>query len=268
VRQLGVNTFISFGTVVLAIGPAILLSIVLDGRQTLTWLRTLVQSRMGVFWALWILPAFVFLWLVDSTEPGHDLIFIGALVALGAGLLSSTATTRLRLALGAAVVIGVQTAVFLLAAPMEGRPLAATLDSMLLDVTATGFRHQQAALDDALHIIRGRFDPGDTTIVTLVGEDPNRFMTYYLPEYTVVRLDPYTHSQLIAYQGTKGHWAEVTGCLFDASLVRHAVWVVSRPEPGTIPEGAIRVSNDSSLFQVWQLDLSGKTTDYLGFTIC
>jgi hypothetical protein len=46
------------------------------------------------------------------------------------------------------------------------------------------------------------------------------------------------------------------------------VWVVSRPEPGTIPDGAIRLSEDSSLFQVWQLDLGGPTLDYLGFTIC
>ena len=98
------------------------LSLLGDSRATLRWLRSTAFSQSGVFWMLWIVPAFVFLWLVDSTEPGHDLVFSVALVALGVGLLVTTARTTSRLILSGMLLIGVQVVVFLFASPQVDRP--------------------------------------------------------------------------------------------------------------------------------------------------
>src|SRR5262249_1687389 len=210
-----------------------------------------------IFWALWIVPAFTFLWFVDSSEPGHNLLFLGALIAIGAGLVVYTR----QFVIGPLLVIA-QAAIFLLAAPQADGPLAWTLNSMLLNVTAPGLRQQQASLDSTLNVIRSGFNPQDTLVVTLIGQDPYRFLMYYLPEYRVVRLDPQTHTVLTAQDAKQGNWTEASHCL----LAGNAVWVLSRPtEPGTIPDGARLLSaDDGGPFQVWEDPLP---TEYLGFDI-
>jgi hypothetical protein len=90
-RQLASNTAIASGTLAFTVGPAVLLSLVCDWRAAIRRVRTTLASQSGIYWTLWIVPAFVFLWLVDSTEPGHALLFSVALVALGTGLLVATA---------------------------------------------------------------------------------------------------------------------------------------------------------------------------------
>jgi len=273
-RQLAANTAISFGTLVFSVGPLVLLSLASDWRAAFDWTRGVAHSAMKPFWMLWIGPAFVFLWLVDSTEPGHALLFSVALGALGAGLLEATARTSRRLVgLGALLAAG-QALVFVLAAPQVNRPLAWTANAMLLNVTAPGLRLQQASLDDALRTIQGRFDPTDTVILTAVGQDPYRFMMYYLPTYRVLRLDPDTNSVLPAFGRRQAAWAQPAGCLFgDAASsrgVRHAVWVLAaNGEPGLIPVGATRVSSadNSGPFQVWDLLPDAGTPAYLGFTL-
>jgi 4-amino-4-deoxy-L-arabinose transferase-like glycosyltransferase len=268
-RQLAANSAIAFGTLAFSFGPALVLSLLVDRRRAASWLRSTFRSSTGVFLALWIVPAFTFLWLVDSTEPGHDLIYVGALTALGAGLLVYTAPSRHMLF--GAILAGLQAAVFLFAAPQANRPFAWTLNSMLLNVTAPGLRQQQASLDATLRAIRSDFDPGDTLIVTLLGQDPYRFLMYYLPEYRVIRLDPTNHTELAAAGRGQGSWAEVSGCLIDPREVRHAVWVLTTPtEPGTIPDGARLISEPGSPdgpLQVWQLDSAAATEEYLGFQL-
>jgi len=281
VRQFAVNTAISFGTLALVLGPTVLLGGVCDRRTTVQWLRKTFTSDMGVFWALWIAPAFVFLWLVDSTEPGHDLIFIAALVVLGVGLLAHAARSLTRLAVCGAVLVGVQAAVFLFAAPVSGRPFAWTANSMLLNVTAPGFGQQQRSLDWSLQTIRSRFDPGESVVVTLTDQDPYRFMMYYLPEYLVLRLDPQTTSVLAAHGKRQGNWTQASGCLFAAvaaSLAierlttrpRLAAWVVSSTsEAGLIPDSATLFSGPEAAgpFQVWEVQLEPSTPDHVGFKL-
>jgi hypothetical protein len=139
---------------------------------------------------------------------------------------------------------------------------------MLLNVTSPGLRLQQSSLADALNAVRSRFDPGDTAIVTVTGQDPYRFMMYYLPDYAVLRLDPPTHTVLEARSGHQGNWIPTTDCLF-GSDVRHTVWVLwSRSEPGLVPNGAVRISaSDAEPFRVWELRPTADTPDYLGFTL-
>ena len=215
---------------------------------------------MRLFWMLWIGPAFVFLWLVDSTEPGHALVFTVALSALGAGLLAATARTPSRLLGVGTLIAACQALVFLFAAPQFEKPLAWTVDSMLLNVTAPGLREQQASLDDALRAIRSTFDPAETVVVTVVGQDAYRFMMYYLPTYRVLRLDPQAQSVLPALGKHQGTWTQPADCLFGdvatSRSVRHAVWVVAaNGEPGLIPDGATKVSSadNTGPFQVWDL---------------
>jgi 4-amino-4-deoxy-L-arabinose transferase-like glycosyltransferase len=271
-RQLAANTAISFGTLAFTLGPLVAVSLVANWRSTLRAMRDSVMSDMGAYWGLWILPAFTFLWLVDSTEPGHDLIFIPALVALGVGWLRRAAPAARRLAVCGACVVGAQSAVFLFGAPQYDRPLVWTADSMLLNVTAPGLRSQQASLESALETIREHFSPDDTVIVTLLGQDPYRFMMYYLPEYTVVRLDPDSQSVLAARARVEGNWTQPTPCLFAAGLdapsasVHHAVWVIS--DAATAPETAANLSvADNRAFQVWDLQPEPNTPDYLGFEL-
>jgi len=269
-RQLASNTAISFGTLAFTLGPAVALALVCDWRAALRWTRTTLSARSGMFWALWSVPAFVFLWLVDSTEPGHDLVFSVALVALAAGLIVATARSVPRLILCGGLLVGAQVAVFLYAAPQFDRPLAWTANSMLLNVTAPGLRLQQGSLDDALQTIRRQFDPRDTAIVTVIGQDPYRFMMYYLPDYVVVRLDPVGKSVLTAADRRQGTWQQPADCLFESAAIRHAVWVLAaRSEPGIVPSDAVRVSSADNVgpFEVWDVRPGPDTPDYLGFKI-
>jgi hypothetical protein len=258
-RQLATNTATAFGTLGFTIGPALVVALLLDARGTISWLR----STLNAFWILWIVPPFVFLWLVDSTEPGHDLIFVPALVALGSGLIVRLASTARRLVVAAAALLGAQSAVFLAAAPISGIPLASTADSALLNLTASGIRQQQTSLDWTVRTIRERYDPRQTVVVTVVPEDPYRFMMYYLPEFVVLRLDPPNGTVLSAQNKREGNWIDVSNCVFanfmDPQIAgkQHAVWVISSAtgaEP--IPEGGEQLpgpGTDHALWSIWDV---------------
>ena len=133
---------------------------------------------------------------------------------------------------------------FLFAAPQSERPLAWTANAMLLNVTAPGLRQQQESLADALQTVRGQFDPRETTILTVTGQDPYRFMMYYLPEYVVLRLDPANQSVLTASGQHQGTWQQPSGCLLEGDRVRHAVWVLGAGRSQELcPTAATRVSS-------------------------
>jgi hypothetical protein len=245
-RHFAANTAIAFGTLAFTLGPVLMAWLISRKPARL-------ESRTRVFLGLLVVPAFTFLWLVDSTEPGHDLVFVGAVALLGGALLQRS------VALAVAVAV-LQSVVFLFAAPLSDRPLAWTMNSILLNVTAPGLRAQQSSLDDTLVAIRDRFDPAGTVVVTVVGQDPYRFMMYYLPEYTVVRLDAQTRAVLSAHGREQGNWQEAT-CL----TADNAVLVLSTMGvPGTIPSDAIRLTEAGEPFEAWQLPTP---RDYLGFAI-
>jgi len=264
-RQLAANTAISFGTLAFSIGPAILVSLVGDWRAAVQWLRHL---KLKTFWILWIAPSFVFLWLVDSTEPGHDLVYAGALCALGAGVVLATIRTFPQFILSGTLLVAAQVGVFLFAAPQFGKPLAWTANSMLLNVTAPGLRLQQASLDEALSTIRTHFDPHQSVMLTVTGKEPDRFMMHHLPYFQVLRLDPQSHSVLAAQGRQQGTWRAQapSECL---SPGQDTVWVLSATsEPGLVPSDATRLtSTEDGPFQVWATQPSATTPDYLGFKI-
>src|SRR5207244_3099109 len=115
VRQFAANTAISFGTLAFGIGPALVVSLLANRRAAFSWLQ---NSELRTFWILWIAPVFVFLWLVDSTEPGHNLVYAGALCALGAGLVVATMRSAPWLVVAAGtMLVAVQVGVFLFAPP-------------------------------------------------------------------------------------------------------------------------------------------------------
>ena len=275
IRQLEANTFIALGTLLLTVGPSLAVSLLCDARRTWSWLGDQLHGGCAVLWVLWIVPSFGFLWVVDSTEPGHDLLFIGALVALVSGLVVATARSIRRIVLSGGIVLALQVGVFLFAPPLDGRPLAWTADTMLLNITAPGLRQQQSSLDSALRLVRAGFRPDDTVIITLVGQDPYRFFMYYLPEYSVLRLDTHAGTVLAARGHRQGNWTLPTDCLFSSVIegpepIRHAVWIVgTRSEPGVIPEEATRIDPPDEVgpFQVWNVEVGPTTADYLGFKL-
>jgi hypothetical protein len=127
------------------------------------------------------------------------------------------------------------------------------------------------SLGDALQVIESQFDPRDTVVLTVTGQDPYRFMMYYLPAYRVLRLDPQTHSVLAARAAQQGTWTvkNAADCLFGQGSVRHAVWVLSAmSEPGIVPPESTLVSNvHDGPFQVWEVEPGPATPDYLGFNV-
>jgi hypothetical protein len=263
-HQFTANTLISFGTLAYTLGPSLALAALCNWRATTHWLCTTFRSRPGVFWIVWIAPAFVFLWLIDSTEPGHALVFLVAVCALGSAVVVHAARSLRRLVgCGAALVVA-QALVFLCAAPVSN----ATLDATLLNVTAPGLRRQQASLQTALGAIQHQFDPADTVVLTLTDQDAYRFMMYYLPEYPVFRLDPRAHAVLAAQHRQQGHWQVASGCLVDPARVQNLVWVVSSASEAALAGvGTERVSQaQGGPFDVWAARLGGQAQDYLGFT--
>jgi hypothetical protein len=223
---------------------------------------------MAIFWVLAIVPAFMFLWLVDSTEPGHNLVFAGAVVALGAGLLDYVCTSGAYVVISGALVVAVQAGVFLLPAPVYDEPLNWTMDAMVLNVTAPGLRQQQESLQAVLEAIH-RFDPQATAVLTLVGQDPYRFMMYYLPEYRVVQIDAGAHAALNAFARQAGNWTEVGDCLLPESVSRVLLVVSHFGVPATIPSDATLVTSPDAPrpFEVWQLNTAGADPEYVGFNI-
>ena len=269
VRQFASNTFIAFGTLALAVGPALGLGLASRAPGPLDLRPTAPDRRTRAFWLLWIGPAFVFLWLVDSTEPGHALVFGGALSALAAAVLVRLTRTGPRLGLCATLLVAGQAGLFFFAAPWPERPAAWAPNAMVLNVSASGLREQQASLDAALTTIRRGFDPRDSLVLTITGQDPYRFMMYYLPEFRVRRLDPAAGSVLDARARRQGAWREVDGCLADTPDIRHVVWVLrTRSEPNTSPSGARLLSDPTDApFQVWTVDPAPDTPPYLGFSL-
>jgi dolichyl-phosphate-mannose-protein mannosyltransferase len=267
-QKLQANTAITFGILALLAAPSVLLSLVIDRQRAMTWVRALFRSDMAMFWMLAIVPAFAFLWLVDSTEPGHNLVFAGAIVALAAGLLDYAATRRVQLFVAGALVIALQAGLFLLPEPVYDDPVNWTMDTMLRNVTAPGLRQQQESLEAALDAIR-RFDPQATAVLTVVGQDPYRFMMYYLPDYEVMQLDAGAHAALHAFGRHAGNWTEVDACLL-SNPARRVLLVVSHfGVPAPIPPDATLVTSPNAPrpFEVWQLNTTGAKPDYLGFNI-
>jgi hypothetical protein len=117
--------------------------------------------------------------------------------------------------------------------------------------------------------IRNGFDPRDSVVLTITGQDPYRFMMYYLPEFLVLRLDPSVQSVLPARNQRQATWRQVADCLFENSQVHHVVWVLrTRSEPETIPAGATLVADTpDGPFSVWTLEPRPDTPEYLGFRI-
>ena len=93
-------------------------------------------------------------------------------------------------------------------------------NSGLLNVTAPGLRAQQDSLDASLQAIQTSFDPADSVVLTVTGQNVYRFMMYYLPEFVVLQLDPSMHAVLPARGRRQGNWVEQSGCLFSDASVR------------------------------------------------
>jgi hypothetical protein len=250
-RQFISNTAITAIILAVSVGPAAAISLASNPRQT----GEVLRSAPGRFLLLWTLPALVLLWLVDSTEAGHALVFIGALCALAGGLLSQVKRTWVATAL----VVLFQTAIFLLAAPRPDKPPPWAPNAALMNLTQPGIQRQQASLDDTLRAIQ-RFDATDTVVLSIGGQNAYRFLMYYLPSYAVLDVDEPAHTVLAAKGRQQGHWQEWSDCPFDPTGVRHALLVVwTNSEPGLVPYGATPIAGGGDgPFQTWELNAANR----------
>jgi hypothetical protein len=239
-RQFISNTATTAIILAVSVGPAIVLN----------W-RSALRTPALPFLLLWTLPALLLLWLVDSTEAGHALVCIGALCAFSGALLGRSPHPWLY----AAILILVQTSLFLIAAPPADKPPPWAPNAALLNVTAPGIQRQQASLAASIQAVQG-FDPADTVVLTVNGQNAYRFMMYYLPAYAVLDVDPTTHAVLEARHHQQAHWREWSECPFDPSAVRHALLVVwTTSEPGLVPDDATPIAGGGDgPFRIWELD--------------
>jgi hypothetical protein len=181
------QTALLWGGAILAVGP--LVGIALASAPRRMWQQVLHApcGDMVRFTAVWVVPSFLFLWLNDTTEAGHNLLFICALLPLVASMVARAVSGRALLVGGICVAV-LQAAVFLFGTPRIQPPFAWTANSLLLGFTAPALHEQQETLRNTIAVVRERFDPSSTEIMTLAGQDVYRFAMYYLPEFTATRM--------------------------------------------------------------------------------
>lgn len=235
--SLAQQTAMLWGFGLLSVGPIVGLTLVSAPRRA-TRLVLCARSRNAMrFTAVWVVPSFLFLWLTDTTEAGHNLLFLCGLLPLVAALASRAVSGRVML-LGGAAIVFIQSAIFLFAIPRTQPPFAWTVNSILLGFTAPALREQQDTLRSTVSVVREHFDPSDTEILTLDGQDVFRFAMYYLPEFTVVRLPEGGYGAMRA-RGLQPLPSSEPPC---ANGRVNSVWIVWATTPRQRePQGAIAV---------------------------
>jgi hypothetical protein len=245
------QTALLWGGAIVAVGPLVGVALATAPCRTGWLVRHALGRDMVRFTATWVLPSFLFLWLTDTTENGHNLLFVCGLLPLVAGLVARAVQDRVLL-VGGICVAAVQAGIFLLATPRTQPPFAWTANSILLGFTAPALREQQETLRNAIGVVRARFDPSTTEILTLAGQDVYRFAMYYLPEFTVTRMPEGGHGPMRAR-----NWRplpEVEPACSSGQV--QTAWIVWATTPrAQWPEAAIEVplpnQSEGTRWRVW-----------------
>jgi hypothetical protein len=136
--------------------------------------RERLGGERGAFLLLWAAPSLVFYTLVHMGQHGLIFTFLPPLLLACAGLLAAAGRAG-RAAGAVAAVLG---ALFFVAAPEHLLP-----HQRLKVLSAATLRNHDQALSDTLALIRRRFPARETVIIA----GNFRHLSYYLPEYRVVR---------------------------------------------------------------------------------
>lgn len=172
-------------------GPLVAAGVVWRGRTVWSTLRR--RAGVLVFLLGWAAPSLIFLWLFDTTEGGHNLLFTAALVPLAAAALARSPAARSAQVAVVAGVIAFQGAVFLFAPTLRAGTVTDLANAALFDYTSAHLRQHESALRDVTALIQ-RADPETSVIATLFPESSFRFAMYYLPEFTVLRVRQPDHN--------------------------------------------------------------------------
>jgi hypothetical protein len=278
-RGFAVNTLIVWGITLVVIGPLVVLGIIAAGWSRMVAVtRSPENQRLLLFSALWTGPVFVFLWAFDATEAGHNLLYLGGLIMLAAGLAARATTVPWKLAIGGALLVAAQVLVFLLASPRTENPFAYPANSILLNFTAPALRQQDVALEASLAAIRADFDPSDTTIITLSFQDLDQYASFYLTDYPMLRLnvDAGPGSARLSTRGQSLTLPPPTNqpstCLLDGTE-RNLVWLLRPTGSGTslwAPARGVPIAlpgGERSPIALWQLPIGAEPVFYHGFAL-
>jgi 4-amino-4-deoxy-L-arabinose transferase-like glycosyltransferase len=252
-------------------GALVLLALALAGRRLPALLRHRPHRDLPAFSVLWVAPSFLFLWLFDMTVAGHSLIYTVWLFPLGAALVVRAARDRRALLAGSAALVFVQAAIFLLATARTGGPLTVTANELLLDFTAPSLAARQSQLDARLAAMRAAVDPRDTVIVTVNGNIYFRAAMFYLPRFTVIRLDAPEDGPNRAWLRTRDPgFVQVGGTdvRLDPAYRNALIMLPAGPPPRLIPPGATPLTVDGEPpGGLWLLSLGPSPVQYLGYRI-
>lgn len=200
----------------LLLGVGVLLPVLGRGAWRAGWALRAGDPR-AVFLALWVGPALVVYTLVHLGQHGYLLTVLPACYLLVGRVLTAGSGPRrgalcpagLRPALTGAALGGAlvgHAAFFTLAPPLDvafappeapwrvraAASLRALYRFRLWEHTAAGLREREAIVHAYVAAIRGEFDPGDTALVTELGNPRSypwfRHVMYYLPEFPVCHL--------------------------------------------------------------------------------
>jgi Dolichyl-phosphate-mannose-protein mannosyltransferase len=273
-------------SVIVGLGPLALAFVALPA-----YVRRAGWGRQEWFLLAWILPPAAFYTLVHFGQAGYVLTFLPALVILLArALVEAVAAGSERLrrpnwrwALTAATLVAlvlVNTGFFARARPLPrefdnraGDPwiwrARDEIHDWIMSRTAAALREHEAVIRTYVETIRAVYDPGDTALLTELGNPRSypwlRHAMFYLPEYPIYQV------QLGEAPGYYAPQSAVTMILTPGSYielprrVKQLVWFVDHWDP-TVPRppGLLEIQLPYGRF-LYVLPL-GRAAEHAGYT--
>lgn len=270
------------------LGPLGLVALVLPAYS-----RRVGCHRPEWFLLGWMVPPIIFYMLIHFGQAGYVLTFLPALVILLSRVLAwavAAGSERLRRpnwrwALTTATLLPlvlINTGFFVSARPMPREFDKRAGDSWvwrardefhdwIMSRTAAALREHEAVIRTYVETIRAVYDPGDTALVTELGNPRSypwlRHAMFYMPEYPIYQVQvgamplgfyaPQSAATMILTPGAR---------ITLAAGIRQLVWFVDHWDPATQPPAGLREVELPYGRFLYVLPLTRTPVEYAGYT--
>jgi hypothetical protein len=270
------------------LGPLGLVAVILPAYS-----RRMGWRRPEWFLLGWIVPPVIFYMLIHFGQAGYVLTFLPALVVLLSRVLAwavAAGSERLRRpnwrwALTTAALLPlvlINTGFFVSARPMPREFDKRAGDSWvwrardefhdwIMSRTAAALREHEAVIRTYVETIRAVYDPGDTALVTELGNPRSypwlRHAMFYMPEYPIYQVQvgamplgfyaPQSAATMILTPGAR---------ITLPAGIRQLVWFVDHWDPATQPPAGLREVQLPYGRFLYVLPLTRTPVEYAGYT--